>query len=230
MSRGAVKGCPRRESRTGQRPPPGQARAVSRSPRTPVLSLFPRGRAQRREWVPRSWADPSVHDKHLLKVFPVVSVINGPLTKSMDQVSRVNLQETLLRACPTAPVTQSAAGGEGELCGLLGWGAGLRGEFPPGARTGQRDGARTGLVQTRVSGTQRSRSQARSSRGPAAGRRGSPFQNGWAGPEPRGYRDAESGRPWGAWAIRIPPSAGAKSGPKPHPCPLASVGDQVKSS
>lgn len=137
MSRGAVKGGPRRESRTGQRPPPGQARAVSRSPGTPVLSLFPRGRAQRREWVPRSWADPSVHDKHLLKVFPVVSVINGPLTKSMDQVSRVNLQETLLRACPTPPVTQSAAGGEGELCGLGGWGAGLRGELPPGPGRGR---------------------------------------------------------------------------------------------
>ena len=56
--------------------------------------------------------------EHLLKVFPVVSVINGPLTKSMDQVRRVNLQETLLRACPTQPVTQSAAGGEVSARGL----------------------------------------------------------------------------------------------------------------
>lgn len=57
--------------------------------------------------LPGARADPTVHDKYLFKVFPVVSVINGPLTKSMHQVSRVNLQETLLRACPSLPVTQS---------------------------------------------------------------------------------------------------------------------------
>lgn len=148
---------------------PLQAGGVSRPPRTPVLSLFPRGRAQGREWVPCGWADPSVHDKHLPKVFLVVSVINGPLTKSMDQVSQVNLQETLLRACPPLPVTQSASGGEGDLqeslltaCpplpvtqstvggeDELPWalGAELRGGSPSsGARMGQRDGAGMGLV------------------------------------------------------------------------------------
>lgn len=111
----------------------------------PSSQPLPSGRAQGQEWVPCGWADPSVHAQHLLKVFPVVSVINGPLTKSMDQVSRVNLQETLLRACPTPPVTQSAAGGEGERPWALG--AGLRGGFPSsGARTGPRHGAGMGLV------------------------------------------------------------------------------------
>lgn len=56
---------------------------------------------------PRSPADPTVLTKDLFKVFPVVSAVNGPLTKSMNQVSRVKLQETLLRACPTLPATQS---------------------------------------------------------------------------------------------------------------------------
>lgn len=62
-------------------------------------------------WEPRQ--TPSVHDKYLFKVFPVVSVINGPLTQSMNQVSGVNLQEALLRAHPTLPATQSVGGGSG---------------------------------------------------------------------------------------------------------------------
>ena len=96
---------------------PLQAGGVSRPPRTPVLSLFPRAKPRGGSGC-RAAGQTRVHNQHLLKVFPVVSVINGPLTKSMDQVRRVNLQETLLRACPTQPVTQSAAGGEVSARGL----------------------------------------------------------------------------------------------------------------
>lgn len=65
-----------------------------------LLLLFPGGQA-----------DPSVHDKYLFKVFPVVSVINGPLMQSMNPVSRVNLQEALLTAHPTWPTAQNVGGG-----------------------------------------------------------------------------------------------------------------------
>lgn len=58
-------------------------------------------------------ADPSAHDKYLFKVFPVVSVINGPLMQSMNPVSRVNLQEALLTAHPTCPTAQNVGGGGG---------------------------------------------------------------------------------------------------------------------
>lgn len=57
-------------------------------------------------------ADPSAHNKYLVKVFPVVSVINGPLTQSMNQVSRVNLQEALLGHTPLCP-PRRAWGGDG---------------------------------------------------------------------------------------------------------------------
>lgn len=88
-------------------------------PRAPEDGVFPWEGAREPEWVwfscffssqePRQ--TPSAHDKYLFKVSPVVSVINGPLTKSMDPVSRANLQETLLRAHPTLPATQSTMRG-----------------------------------------------------------------------------------------------------------------------
>jgi hypothetical protein len=43
---------------------------------------------------------PSENDKYLFKVFPDVSMMNGPLTKSMDQVSSVNLRGTLIGDVP----------------------------------------------------------------------------------------------------------------------------------
>lgn len=103
-------------ARAGPRGRGGHTRGKRGMPREAVISdqrgPSPRGaRWAHPASLPREpTPTPSVHNKYLLKVFPVVSVINGPLTHSMYQVSGVNLQEALLRAHPTLPTTQLGEG------------------------------------------------------------------------------------------------------------------------
>lgn len=69
---------------------PLQAGGVSRpSPRTPVLSLFLAAEPRGGSGCHVAGQTPVCTINIYSKVFLVVSVINGPLTKSMDQVSQL---------------------------------------------------------------------------------------------------------------------------------------------
>lgn len=169
--------------------------------------------------LPEPRETPSVHDKYLFKVFPVVSVINGPLTRSMNQVSRVNLQDALPRAGGARAVGPPLPSERGSwapgLDGVEAQGPSrcpsnektqITGKAPPGT------GRDTDLPQV-PSASPHLLHQPPTGGDPSPGRP-------QAVPRPSGLRSrprAEPGSPEGGWSLVAPLQPTARPGQRP-PC------------